>query len=158
MAVEDIFREALDEFLAHEFALVRKNAHEQSFCGRLAIYMDHAKDRHGFKPYYVDVEYNRQGDDRKAVLHPIKGRLHVICDVLLRSRGELRDDNLIAVEMKKDEADEEDKQSDREQLQALTSPAPEGELNYVCGYQLGYYLEVDIGHATLLIEEYRGVK
>jgi len=39
MAIEDIFREALDEFLAHEFALVRKNAHEQSFCGRLAIYV-----------------------------------------------------------------------------------------------------------------------
>jgi hypothetical protein len=38
MAVEDIFREALDEFLAREFALVRKNAHEQSFCGRLAAY------------------------------------------------------------------------------------------------------------------------
>jgi hypothetical protein len=47
MVVEDIFREALDEFLAREFALVRKDAHEQSLCGRVAIYMDHAKDRHG---------------------------------------------------------------------------------------------------------------
>jgi len=28
----------------------------------------------------------------------------------------------------------------------------------VCGYELGYYLEVDIRDATLLIEEYRGGK
>ena len=46
MALEDLLREALDEFLAREFTLVRKNAHEQSFCGRPAIYIDHAKDRH----------------------------------------------------------------------------------------------------------------
>jgi hypothetical protein len=83
----------------------------------------------------------------------------VICDILLHSRAELKDDNLIAVEMKKEEADGEKKQSDRERLQALTMPAPEGdEFHYVCGYQLGYYLEVDIRHATLLIEEYRDGK
>jgi hypothetical protein len=157
VAVEDIFREALDEFLAREFALVRKNAHEQSFCGRLAIYIDHAKDRHGLKPYYVDVEYNRRGEGRKTILHPVTGvPINVICDVLLHSRGELGDDNLIAVEMKKEEARPEEKQSDRERLQALTTPAPEGaELDYVCGYKLGYYLEIDIRGATLLVEEYR---
>jgi hypothetical protein len=105
MALEDIFREALDEFLAREFALVRKDAHEQSLCGRLAIYMDHAKDRHGYKPYYVDVEYNRRGEGRKQILHPVTGlHIDVVCDVLLHSRGDLEDDNLIAVEMKKDYA------------------------------------------------------
>jgi hypothetical protein len=158
MALEDIFREALDEFLASEFALVRKDAHEQSLCGRLAIYLDRAKDRHGFKPYYVDVEYNRRGEGRKQILHPITGEhIDVTCDLLLHSRGDLQDDNLIAVEMKKDYAMDERKQSDRERLQALTLPIPEGgNPDYVCGYQIGYYLEVDIGNATLLVDEYRG--
>ena len=145
MALEDIFREALDEFLAGEFALVRKDAHEQSLCGRLAIYMDHAKDRHVLKPYYVDVEYNRRGEGRKSIRHPTTGEpIDVVCDLLLNSRGDLQDDNLIAVEMKKDYAKRADKQGDRERLQALTTPMPEGfEPDYFCGYQLGYYLEVD---------------
>jgi hypothetical protein len=61
--------------------------------------------------------------------------------------------------MKKAWAEAKDKQSDRERLQALTMPLPEGgELDYVCGYDLGYFLEVDIGNATLLIEEYQGGK
>lgn len=158
MALEDIFREALNQFLEREFALVRKDAHEQSLCGRLAIYLDHAKDRHGLKNYYVDVEYNRRGEGRKQILHPLTDEhIDVVCDILLHSRGDLRNDNLIAVEMKKDYAAPERKQSDRERLQALTLPLPEsGNPDYVCGYHLGYYLEVHIGHATLLIEEYRG--
>jgi|ERR1700730_1944182 hypothetical protein len=157
MALEDLFREALDEFLAREFTLVRKNAHEQSFCGRLAIYIDHAKDRHGLKPYYVDVEYNRHGDRRKRILHPVTGEpINVVCDLLLHSRGELKDDNLIAVEMKKTDGSDADKQSDRERLQSLTTASPEGaEPDHVCGYKLGYYLEVDTRNASLLVEEYR---
>ncbi len=158
MALEDVFREAIAEFLADEFTLVRKDAHEQSLCGRLAIYMDRAKERHGYKAYYFDVEYNRRGEGRKQILHPITHQhIDVRCDILLHSRGDLDDDNLIALEMKKDNAEPEDKQSDRERLQALTLPTPEGgNPDYVCGYQLGYYLEIDIGKATLLIEEYCG--
>jgi hypothetical protein len=157
MALEDVFREAIAEFLANEFTLVRKDAHEQSLCGRLAIYMDRAKERHGYKDYYVDVEYNRRGEGRKQILHPITHQhIDVRCDILLHSRGDLDNDNLIALEMKKDNAEPEDKQSDRERLQALTLPMPEGgNPDYVCGYQLGYYLEIDMGNATLLIEEYR---
>lgn len=157
MAIEDIFHEALDEFLLREFSLVDKDAHEQSLCGRLAIYLDHAKDRHGFKAYYVDVEYNRNGEGRKYILHPVtREEINVTCDILLHSRGGLQDDNLVAIEMKKDDAKPGHKQRDRERLQALTTPAPErGNPDYVCGYELGFYLEVDIGRATLLIEEYR---
>jgi len=160
MPLEDVFHEALADFLAHEYALVRKDAHEQSLCGRLAIYMDRAKDRHGYERYYVDVEYNRRGEGRKQILHPLTGKhIDVTCDLLLHSRGDLDDDNQIALEMKKDYATNKKKRSDRERLQALTLPMPEGgNLDYVCGYRLGYYLEVNIGDRTLLIEEYRGGK
>lgn len=157
MSVERIFHEALDDFLAKEFTLVRKHAHEQSFCGRLAIYLDQAKDRHGLKGYYVDVEYNRNREGRKQILNPLTNQpINVICDLLLHSRAELDDDNLIAVEMKKAGARRRAKEHDRERLMALTTPLPHsGQLDYVCGYQVGYYLEVNIRYATLLVEEYR---
>lgn len=157
MALEDIFREALDEFLARESILAYKKAHEQSFCGRLAIYLDHAKNRHGLQHYYVDVEYNRNGEGRKRILHPTTGQpINVICDLLLHSRGEQPDDNLIAIEMKKSDGRRRHKQSDRERLQALTAPPPwEGAMDYVCGYQLGYYLEVNPDNAKVLVEVYQ---
>ncbi|MDH2353336.1 hypothetical protein QCM80_22130 [Bradyrhizobium sp. SSUT112] len=161
MALEDLFHEALREFLAHEYTLVRKDVHEQSLCGRLAIYLDRAKNRdEALQPYFVDVEYNRRGEGRKQILHPVTHEhIDVRCDILLHSRGDLDDDNLIAVEMKKDDGSAADKQSDRERLQALTLPMPEdGNPDYVCGFKLGYYLEVHIGNGTLLVEEYRGGK
>jgi hypothetical protein len=89
--------------------------------------------------YFVDVEYNRHGDEKKTVLHPVTGQpINIVCDLLLHSRGELADDNLIAVEMKKADAAEPDKQRDRERLQALTTACPEGAPpEHVCGYKYG---------------------
>ena len=59
--------------------------------------------------------------------------------------------------MKKANADAEDTQSDLERLQALTLPLPDGdELDYVCGYKLGYFLHVDNG--MLLVEQHRGCR
>ena len=123
MALEDIFREALDEFLACEFVLVRKNIHEQALCGRLARYVEVAKDNHGLGQYYVDVEYDRHGDRRKTIFNAKSGEpINIVCDLLLHSRGEQEDDNLIAVEMKKTSGKAKDKQTDRERLQAHHAP------------------------------------
>lgn len=41
--LQTIFDEAVRDFVAHEYLLVRKNAHEQAFCGRLARYVDHSR-------------------------------------------------------------------------------------------------------------------
>jgi hypothetical protein len=146
-------------FLAREFVLVRKNIHEQALCGRLARYVEVAKDNHGLGKYYVDVEYDRHGDRRKTIFNAKTGEpINVVCDLLLHSRGEQEDDNLIAVEMKKTSGRAKDKQTDRERLQALTTARPDDASPHVWGYKLGYYLEVDIKNATLLIEEYRDGK
>ena len=74
MHLEKIFSEALGEFLAREFALVRKNAHEQALCGRLARYLEVAKDKAGLDKYYVDVEYDRHGDPRKTMFNTSTGK------------------------------------------------------------------------------------
>ncbi|MCA6101004.1 hypothetical protein [Bradyrhizobium australafricanum] len=77
----------------------------------------------------------------------------------MHSRGEQKKDNLIAVEMKKASGKAKDKQTDRERVQALTSPNPEGsDPKHVWDYEVGYYLEVDVKRASALIEEYRGGK
>jgi hypothetical protein len=154
--LETLFKEALETFVAREFALVRKNAHEQAMCHRLAWYVEHSKNCHGLEQYWVDTEYNRHGDNVKRIRHAVTGEpINIVCDLLLHSRGELPDDNLIAVEMKKEDGKESDKQSDRERLQALTIACPEGQPDHVCGYKLGYYVEVDVKAASLLVEEYR---
>jgi hypothetical protein len=156
MALEDLFYEALDEFLAHEYALVRKNIHEQALCGRLARYVEVAKDKRGLHQYYVDVEYDRHGDRRKTIYNARTGQpINIVCDLLLHSRGEQDEDNLMAVEMKKSSGKAKDKQTDRERLQALTTARPADTPEHVWDYKLGYYLEVEIRNATVLVEEYR---
>jgi hypothetical protein len=159
MALEELFREALHEFLAREIALVHKNIHEQALCGRLMRYVEVAKDKRGLHQYYVDVEYDRHGDRRKTIYNAETGKpINIVCDLLLHSRGEQEDDNLIAVEMKKASGKAKDKQTDRERLQALTTKQPEGGDAHVWDYKLGYYLEVDVKSATLLVEQYRAGK
>jgi len=152
-----LFKEALDRFVGREYALVRKNAHEQAMCHRLAAYVEHTKDQHGLGGYWVDTEYNRHGDNVKRIKHAVTGEpINVVCDLLLHSRGELAEDNLIAVEMKKADGDEADKQRDRERLQAMTTACAEGvEPDHVCGYKLGYFLQVNTKNATLAVEEFR---
>jgi hypothetical protein len=157
--LEALFREALEEFVGREYALVRKNAHEQAICGRLARYVENSKDRQGLEGYRVDTEYNRHGNNVKRIRHAVTGEpINIVCDLLLHSRGEQEQDNLIAVEMKKADGDEADKQRDRERLQALTTACPEGQPDHVCGYKLGYFVEVDVKTATVLVEEYRDGK
>ena len=155
-----VFAEALKQFVGREHSLVRRDVHEQAICGRLARYVEVAKDNHGLAQYYVDVKYNRHGERRKTILNAKTGQpINIVCDLILHSRGELEDDNLIAVEMKKADGSETDKQNDRERLQALTTACPEGAPSeHVCGYKVGHFLEVDVKNASLLVEEYRAGK
>jgi hypothetical protein len=70
------------------------------------------RDLHVLTAYYLDVEYNRHGDRKKTVLNAKAGEpVSIVCDLLLRSRGELEDENLIAVEMKKADAADEHKRA-----------------------------------------------
>jgi hypothetical protein len=158
--LREIIKQAVSELLNREYTLIRKNAHEQAICNRLARYVEVAKDNHGLKQYYVDVEYDRHGERRKTIYNVKTGvPINIVSDLLLHSRGEQEIDNLIAVEMKKASGKAKDKQSDRERLQALTTTRPnDAPPGHVWDYMVGYYLEVDVKNASLLVEEYEAGK
>lgn len=86
--------------------------------------------------------------------------------MIIHSRGEdEKNDNLIALEMKKSYQSEENKNADRERLIALTRSENTNDVwsfdgktfpRYVCGYKLGIYYEIDLPNRIILIEYYRG--
>lgn len=117
-----------------------------------------------FHEYYVDVEYNR---NRGGLVKTIIDKDEVItsdtCDLILHSRGTFYEqDNLIAVEMKKATRSDEDKESDKKRLIALTqcknsvwSYGGESLPEHVCRYILGGYYEISKERDSTYLEFYR---
>ena len=74
----------------------------------------------------------------------------------------MRQDNLIAIEMKKSNRKESDKQSDRNRLIALTKDSYDGVWSFdgktlpehVCRYKLGIYYEINFSKKFILLEYY----
>jgi len=100
----------------------------------------------------------------KTILDGQERVVAITCDLILHSRGKLiRDDNLIAIEMKKSSGSKADKESDRNRLRALTKESYDGiwsadgitRPEHVCGYKLGLYMELDIRARKCLLEYYR---
>jgi hypothetical protein len=155
-----IFQIAFDEFLKRERANLLNNIAERNLCGRLMIYIERSKDNHGLENYFTDTEYNRKHGDIKTIIDSNAHVLTITCDLILHSRGTLQPDNLIAIEMKKKHHKKADKDADRERLIALTMQGdvhPIGHIpEYVYGYQLGLFIELDVAGAQCLIETYQG--
>ena len=160
-----IFGETLDEFFAYETQEVLDGVNERNNCGRMAVYMQRIADAYGLKGYFADTEYNRKQNGRIKTILDRKAKVVTInCDLILHSRGQnTAQDNLIAIEVKKREARDEDKENDRERLRALTKTTYDDVWSYdgvilpehVCGYILGVYIELNRQHRVCLIEYYR---
>jgi hypothetical protein len=159
-----MFSATLKLFLELERENIISDVNERTLCGRFATYLQRAADESGLKGYFADVEYNRNLGRVKTILDAEKRVVSIVCDVILHSRGKIvRRDNLIALEMKKAQRPSGEKVEDRNRLRALTKAsydniwsADGGVLpEHVCGYQLGYYLELDSRATTYLLEEYR---
>lgn len=75
--------------------------------------------------YHVDVEYNRNKNGRIKTCCPLDDDripvpVTINCDLIVHSRGEIaRQDNLIAIEMKKSSRTKKEKDSDRRRLITL---------------------------------------
>ena len=162
--IQNVFEAALTEFLRREEASLAGGVSERNSCGRFAIYMQQIANESGLDNYFADTEYNRkQGNQIKTILDGDMKEITITSDLILHSRGEnIAEDNLIAVEMKKSERSDAEKDADRDRLRAMTKSGYDGvwtndgttHPEHVCGYRLGIYIEVNKDDRTALIEHY----
>jgi len=168
-AAKALFNKAFASFLIEERGNILNGTAERNLAARLGFIMERFKGEFGLSEYFADPEYNRMQDGRiKVAFDPDNlVEVRIQCDLLLHGRGErgLRE-NIIAIEMKKSTAPLQEKLDDKIRLRALTTPPgpntwpADGKTfpEYVCGYELGVYIELDIKRALYVVEEYRGGK
>ena len=156
----NLFESVNSTFLAQDNALFANQVSERTLCGALMLHFHDIIARNKkFAGYYVDVEYNRNKGAVKTIRKTIKGPdfeiIPINCDLIVHSRGKiLKQDNLIAIEMKKSTATRACKDKDRERLVALTKDSFD-DVWYVCRYLLGVYYEINYKRKTIHIEYYR---
>ena len=113
---------SFNQFMESELENILAGVNERNLCGRLAIHMSELLPEYGLENYFVDPEYNRKQDGRiKTILDENFVVVTINCDLILHSRGRsVEGDNLIAIEMKKSNRPQEEKDNDRKRLRALT--------------------------------------
>lgn len=161
----NLFERANKKFLLEQVKLFESGVSERTLCGQLMLYLNDAKRKLEFRSYYVDVEYNRNFNKKiKTIIDDRENIVKINCDLILHSRGEnTKQDNLIAIEMKKSNRRAEEKQKDRIRLIALTKDTFDEHIysydgitlpEHVCGYILGIYYEINNNTNTINIEYY----
>ena len=158
-----VFWAAFEQFLREETGNIANGTSEQNLCGRLAMYLEGQRRDAGIEGYFVDTEYNRNGGQVKTIIGERSEIVSIRCDIILHSRGQLpHQDNLLAVEMKRSNHPEREKQKDRIRLRAMTKATYDDVWSYdgetlpehVCGYEIGFYLEVNRFARQFLVETY----
>ena len=164
-----MFLSANKKFLIEDMDLLDSMVSERALCGALMIHLNRlmVKDK-SLEGYYTDVEYNRNRGNIKTIQKTIRGPeeqiINVTCDLIMHSRGHhIEQDNLIAIEMKKSNASEEEKQKDKDRLKALTKDSFDDVWSFdgttlpehVCRYLIGIYYEINFSKRKIFLEYYR---
>lgn len=163
-----IFEHANHNFIRENLELFQYEVSERTLCGCLMLYIHDALKKTQFNKYHVDVEYNRNKNGKlKTMVKTIEGPeskiIKINCDLIVHSRGKnIEQDNLIAIEMKKSNRPNDQKESDRERLICLTKDSYDDIWSFdgttlpkhVCRYKLGVYYEIDFEKRSILIEYY----
>lgn len=83
-----IWSEALNHLVEKDFFLLKNNVQERALCHRLAVYLREYFLFAECQGIYIDVEYNRDGRDRKKTPSPDTCTKHWIePDIILHERG-----------------------------------------------------------------------
>ncbi|MBU2868448.1 hypothetical protein [Pacificibacter marinus] len=164
--LEAIFFKSLNNFTKAEAANILNGTSERNLCSRLGFVLETEVKGAGVYGYYADVEYNRKQQGAvKTILDDQMQVVRITCDLILHSRGEsILNDNLIAVEMKRLEHPNAEKRKDRIRLRAMTKSSYDdlwsadgiAHPKHVCGYVLGYFVELDSINRNFLVEGYSG--
>jgi hypothetical protein len=162
--MRELFYSSFERFMTCERGNILAGVSERNLCFRLGLYLEDERRARLPDGYYVDAEYNRQQNGQiKTILDGNVQEVSITCDLILHSRGEsVRNDNLIAIEMKKSNRPRMGKEKDRVRLRALTKQsyddiwANDGITHppYVCGYQFGAFIELYIRRGFVRVEEF----
>lgn len=163
--LRELFFRSFDQFAEREAENILHGTSERNLCARWAPLLEVAAVEAGYVGYRADTEYNRkQGGQVKTILDETMHVVRITCDLILHSRGQIVErDNLIAIEMKRLSHPEREKQKDRVRLRALTKASyddiwsADGRAlpDHVCGYGLGYFVELDADGRRFRFEEYQ---
>ena len=166
--LKEMFLKANKRFLEQDIGLFKSGVSERTLCGALKGHLDVVKVGTDFENYYADVEYNRNKNGTIKTCFPLDEDGHyksvtINCDLIVHSRGEnVRQDNLIAIEMKKSNRPKKEKNDDRRRIIALTKDSYDDVWSFdsetlpehVCRYKLGIYYEICFSKKLILLEYY----
>lgn len=166
--LKELFEKANNDFLKKDEKLFIDEVSERTLCGALKGHLDKKLCKTKFSEYHVDVEYNRNKNGRVKTCCPfnddgIPVPVTINCDLIIHSRGEIiQQDNLIAIEMKKSNRPQREKDNDRLRLIALTKDSYDSVWSFdgktlpdhVCRYKLGVYYEICFSKKEIHIEYY----
>lgn len=161
--LKKIFKLANSDLIELDITLFETKASERTLCGALMLHLHERLKRTIYSNYYVDVEYNRNGGKLKTIKGPKFNIVRINCDLIVHSRGEcLKQDNLIAIEMKKSGRTEISKSNDKERLKCLTKDSFDDIWSFdgkslpehVCRYIIGVYYEVNYNKRQIELEYY----
>jgi hypothetical protein len=152
--LDSLFLNAFEDFKIKSKQNIQNNTSERNWCGILYYCLIQEIQKHKtYHSYFIDIEYNRNHGELKNVINESNG---IIMDIIIHKRGEVPDDNLIAIEMKKSSRSESAKRADRTRLRKITkSYSPDNtehqkyfskETNYpkfIFGYKRGFYIEIN---------------
>ena len=165
LLILDIFSSSLQTLLHEEAQEIIEGVNERNNCARWAMYLQQEAQNQGLEEYIADAEYNRKQNGQIKTILDGEGKVVTInCDLILHTRGaNIAADNLIAIELKKHDRPDEEKQRDRERLRALTKDSYDGiwmndgstPPEHVCGYRLGAYVELDRNQRLCHVEFYK---
>lgn len=161
-----IFIDSSEQFVNTESELILSGVSERCLCGSFMLILNQVIEKTEFSDYYTDIEYNRNFDGQiKTIIDSDMEIINITCDLIVHSRGKIpENDNLIAIEMKRDNHPESEKNKDRIRLKALTKSkndsmtySADGRTlpQHVCGYKVGVFYEISLEERKIRIEYYR---
>jgi len=165
LILKTIFNKSYRAFINTDRVLLDDNVAERTLCGALKSHIERELSSAKIEGYYVDVEYNRNLGQVKTILDDNLNVVSIQCDLIVHSRGSnIKQDNLLAIEMKKSYRDQSSKDQDRMRLRALTKSTYDNDIwaydgksfpERVCRYILGVFYEIDYDEQKINLEYYR---
>lgn len=149
-----MFLEANRVFLENHVSLLRCKISERCLCGALMYELNKQLEKKNLKKYHADIEFNRDEDNVKRISYKTDDGFYskrIFTDIIVHSRGEVSLDNLIALEMKKSSASQEEIDDDKARLKHLTKMNTNtsfGSYEYI----LGIYYEINLDKEEIKIE------